>query len=78
MEATRAVVDAERLANIIDLPESLKKRKVEVIVLPVGDDATAQPGKSMKGYLKTYANPDLIGQEKKAWEKAVAEKHAGI
>ena len=31
--------------------------------------------KSMKGALKKYANPDLIGQERNAWEMAAVEKY---
>jgi hypothetical protein len=30
---------------------------------------------SMKGFLKDYADPDLIALEKGAWERAAVEKH---
>jgi addiction module RelB/DinJ family antitoxin len=32
----------------------------------------------VKGILHRYANPDLIPEEKKAWEKAAVEKHDRI
>lgn len=34
MEAIRTIIDAERLATIIDLPESMRYSEVEIIVLP--------------------------------------------
>lgn len=34
MNFARKIVDAEKLAGIIDLPEDLKKKQVEIIVLP--------------------------------------------
>jgi hypothetical protein len=82
MEAIRQVIDAERLAGIVDMPESMKYRKVEIIILP--DLATEEKPKINKtalkkafGSLHKYANPDLIPLEKKAWEIAVADKYAG-
>ena len=33
---------------------------------------------SMKGYLKDYANPDLVALEKGTWEKAAVEKHVSL
>jgi addiction module RelB/DinJ family antitoxin len=35
-------------------------------------------GKSMKGFLKDYAAPHLIAQEKGAWERAAAEKYDNL
>ena len=34
--------------------------------------------KTMKGFLKNYADPSLIAQEKDAWERAAVEKHDSI
>ena len=39
------------------------------------DKVIVRPVKKVAGKLKKYANPDLIYKEKKAWEKAVKEKH---
>jgi len=33
---------------------------------------------SMKGYLKDYANPDLVELETGAWERAAVEKHVNL
>jgi hypothetical protein len=80
MEAIRQIVDAERLVNIVDIPESMKHRKVEIIILP--DLAAETKPKINKealkkafGSLHKYANPDLIPLEKKAWEMAVEDKY---
>lgn len=34
--------------------------------------------RSMKGFLKNYANPSLINLEKDAWEMAAIEKHDSL
>ena len=79
MEAIRTIIDAERLATIIDLPESMRHGEVEVIVLPQteekekNDDRSAL--RSLKGCLHEYANPDLWEQEEGAWERAAVEKY---
>ncbi|GBR72642.1 hypothetical protein NO1_0145 [Candidatus Termititenax aidoneus] len=80
MEAVRQIVDADRLVDIVDIPESMKCRKVEIIILP--DLATETKPKINKealkkafGSLHKYANPNLIPLEKKAWEIAVKDKY---
>lgn len=35
MEAYREIIAGSKLAEVIDLPESLRKSEVEVIILPV-------------------------------------------
>jgi hypothetical protein len=40
MEAYREIIDGNKLASVVDLPEDLRKSEVEVIVLPVKDKAT--------------------------------------
>lgn len=79
MEAIRTVIDSERLATIIDLPDSLRHREVEIIVLPqkeeneTGDDRSAL--RSLKGCLHEYADPSKWEEEEGAWERAAAEKY---
>ena len=55
--------------NIGGLPFDLRPAK------PTFQPATP---KSMKGALRKYANPDLIGQERDAWERAAVEKYDHI
>lgn len=85
MEAFRKIIDSEHLTLVIDLPESLRYRDVEVIVLPrmEGDEVVPRKKKtgdrsgimSLKGILKDKADPELRKLEKDAWAQAAAEKH---
>lgn len=38
MEFVRKIVDASSLMKIVQLPDTLKNRKLEIIVLPVADN----------------------------------------
>ena len=79
MEAIRKIVDADKLSAIVELPNSMKNKKVEVIILPTTDNAKVKnPVKSIKGILNKYANPDLVSQEKGAWSKAAVQKHGNL
>jgi hypothetical protein len=76
MEALRQIVDSEELQKIINLPDSFKNRKLELVVLPAGDEKTDEESpKRAKGFLNRYKNIELIKEEELAWEKAVLEKH---
>ncbi len=70
MEAIRTTINSVHLASIIDLPESLRGREVEVIVLPTADAKPEQSRKgkleSLCGCLKEYADPALREQEEGA------------
>jgi len=78
METVRAVIDSEQLVPIMALPESLRHREVEVIVIAheyfTVSEKFFPPENGIKGILKQYANPALTEQEKDAWEMAVREK----
>lgn len=78
MEFVRTVINSDILESIIIVPESLKRQKVEVLILPVNDVNEVmqnQKLKSLKGALKEYKNTDLIKEESSAWSKAMVEKH---
>lgn len=79
MEAIRAIVNAEQLASIIELPESMRHRDVEIIVLPQADEEKPKmppsERKSMIGCLKEYADTSLWEKEEGAWERAAVEKY---
>lgn len=47
MNFARKIVDSEKLIGIIDLPEDLKRKQVEIIVLPP-QETTKQKGKKNK------------------------------
>jgi len=73
MEHIREVVDSEILYGIFNVPDSLRGRKVEVIVLPFQEEK--ERGGSAFGCLRKYANPSLIPEEKGAWERAAVKKY---
>ena len=77
MEYHRQTVDSDMLNGIFNLPQSLRNKKVEVIILPVENERVLTPKSSSAfGCLKKYANPALMQQEKGAWEQAMVEKYA--
>jgi hypothetical protein len=76
MEYLRETIDSGSLADIFNLPLSLRNRNVEVIILPMDNDHVALRRKSARGSLHKYANPTLISLEKDAWPSAAGEKHA--
>ena len=75
MEFVRQVVDSNILDKL-DLPQSLRNRKVEIIILPIDTDSTYEKNvDDIAGILSAYKNPDLIPYEKKAWADAMEDKH---
>jgi hypothetical protein len=75
----RRILDSNVLAGIIDIPEALKNKKVEVLVFSLEDnDIPVSPiakTKKAKGLLAKYKNTALIESESTAWAEAVIEKH---
>jgi hypothetical protein len=64
MNAIRKIVNNDELISVVDIPESLRNRRVELIILPVVDREPRRISKgSGYGILKQYANPDLIATE---------------
>jgi hypothetical protein len=84
MEILKTVIHSSQLASVIDLPEYLRNRNVEIIILPMENvqkkDESPQMQtdlKKLKGVLKQYANPKLRVLEDGAWERNVIEKTSG-
>ena len=75
----RKVTNSNELANIINIPDELKNKQVEIIVLPYENmekyDSKKRTGKSMRGVLADYQNEKLQVEEKGAWSKAAVNKH---
>ena len=42
MEVVRKIVDAKKLMSVIPLPETMRNRRVEVIVLPAEDQIVSE------------------------------------
>lgn len=79
MNFVRKVANSDILANIIDIPEALKNKKVEILILPIEDDSEEKKviTHSVKagGSLKKYSNIDLLSEEENIWEKVMKEKY---
>lgn len=76
MDYLRQTIDSDKLGDVLNLPLSLRNKRVEVIILPAEDTPAGQPQAGTAfGCLKQYANPALIAQEKGAWERAAVEQH---
>ena len=79
MEFVRTIIRSEELTGIIEIPESLKSRLVEILILPCDDNIVQVPTnkstKNVRGILANYKNRGLIKEEEKAFEKAMVNKH---
>jgi len=77
MECVRQIIDS-KLLDGLNLPNYMRNRKVEVIIIPAdeADIKQKKPVENLMGILHEYADPKLIHSEKDAWIKAMVEKHA--
>jgi len=75
----RKVANSNILASIIDIPESLRNKKVEILIFPyenVDSEANIdQKPKRARGLLEKYKNKELQDKENSAWPEAVVDKH---
>lgn len=77
MEFVRIIKDSDDLSNVIDIPEGLRNRKVEVIIFPYGDVEDTK-SRSLKGALSKYKKETLQDRESEAWSKAVVGLYKDI
>lgn len=83
MTFIRKVANSDILSNIKDIPDSLKNKKVEILIFPYEDmniegnkdKKRNQKQKKVRGILEKYKNKELQKREKEAWAEAVMEKH---
>ena len=79
MNFIRKVANSNILASVIDIPESLKNKEVEILIFPYENtdtkDNIEQKHKRARGLLEKYKNKDLQDLENGAWAKAVVDKH---
>lgn len=75
MEVLRKVVRGTDLPKSLELPDSYKRKKLEIIIIPMGEDSSERRTLKEAGALSKYASPELIDSEKIAWETAMREKH---
>ena len=77
MRFVRKIANSDVLAHIIDIPEELKNKQVEIIVLPYEYvEEQNDASKNARGMLEKYKNEKLQDKENEAWSNAVVEKYA--
>lgn len=78
MSFYRKVANSDILSEVIDLPESLRNKEVEILVLPYAgneSDEQLKPDKNARGLLEKYKDRELMEQEQSVWERAVEDKY---
>jgi len=74
MDFIRKIVNGTDLINIMEIPNSLMNKKVEILVFPIEDNKKkTKRKKSYAGFLSKYANLNLIEKEKEVWYKEAKE-----
>ncbi|MBF0238395.1 MAG: hypothetical protein HQM12_11865 [SAR324 cluster bacterium] len=78
MQAYKEIIDGDKLAQLVSLPDGWKSQKLEMIVWPVeAPGVSKDPVISVKGKLKAYAKQERMVKEKElGWELAMKDKHA--
>lgn len=75
----RKVANSNILAGVIDMPENLRNREVEILIFPLEnikrEDSIDRKPKSARGLLEKYKNKDLQLIENSAWAEAVVDQH---
>lgn len=64
--------------NTVQTLEKIQAKKNQKLIITVLDEFIEEPEKkihSARGSLAEYAKPELMNEEKSAWEKAVIEKY---
>lgn len=75
MEALRKVINGDEVPNSFGIPESFKKRKLEVIIIPLEEELINKVELKKPGALEAYKRPEMLEKEKTAWEIAMRHKH---
>ena len=74
MEFVRKIVNSMDLKDVVEIPNSLINKKVEVLIFPVDDiSKNKKKKKSLSGILSKYADTKLIEKEENIWYKEAKE-----
>lgn len=74
MEFVRKVVNGTDLKDIIDIPDNLINKKVEILIFPIDEkEKKRKSKKSLSGFLAKYAKPNLIEKEENVWLEEAKE-----
>jgi hypothetical protein len=79
MNFVRKIANSDLLAGIINIPQSMRHKKVEIIVLTYEEEGNENQKTvskmNVKGLLQKYANVNYLPLEQSAWKEAVRESH---
>lgn len=79
MKFVRTIANSNILVNVLDIPEELRNKKVEIIILPYDNSDNLNlkdhNKKRMFGTLEKYKNKELRNKENEAWANATVENH---
>lgn len=76
-ETRKAIEDARRGIGLSKAYNSVEELFAALNAEDDDEEEEAQTSEtSLRGVLSQYANPDLTGQEKTAWERAATEKYS--
>lgn len=76
MEYIRKTINSKELESVLDLPDNMKNRQVEVLIFPLVEDPGEKiKDKSLAGIFHRFASPSLMTREQDAWGVALREKH---
>ena len=74
MDFVRKVVNGVDLEGVVEMPNSLINRKVEILIFPIDEvNKKNRKKKSLSGFLSKYANTSLIEKEENVWFEEAKE-----
>ncbi|MCB1193606.1 MAG: hypothetical protein KDK90_24420 [Leptospiraceae bacterium] len=73
MDYVREIMNTDKLEKLFFIPESLKNKMVEVIIIPIQEKNKGIA--KLRGALKKYRNTSLIKDEENIWERVMTEKY---
>ena len=68
------IISSVELENVINIPDELKNRDVELIIIPFNNHNISK-NKSLYGILSKYKNSELIEKENFSWLNQVVEQN---
>ena len=74
MQVVRKILMGTELKDVIDIPNNLINKQLELLIIPIEEPKKKiKTKKSLSGFLSKYANPNLINQEENVWQEEAQE-----
>jgi len=74
MQFLRKIIESRQLEGVLDVPEELKGKKVELIILPVEDECSTLPEKDQENWFGSFS---LVGEDENKSSVGFAFKSQG-